>query len=268
MFCGAALAWPLSLVSFRFIAYRRPREAAFAAAFLCLSLFTLGVTAVLFAIIYRNFYAQWHGDPFTRLWLLQLVFTSAAAIYQFAVAGVRLYLPLGVAFLVRRLVDAGARQLSPEIARNRDYPLDKTDRPFDSPPKWTRPAATRNTFTDLAMIPRYSRPEMVDIWSPQSKFRIWFEIEAHACVALAELGVIPKDAAKTIWDKGGAATFDIDRIDEIERETKHDVIAFLTHLAEIVGPDARFVHQGMTSSDVLDTCFSVQLVQGHRSLAG
>ena len=111
------------------------------------------------------------------------------------------------------------------------------------------------------MIPRYSRPEMVDIWSPQSKFRIWFEIEAHACVALAELGVIPKDAAKTIWDKGGAATFDIDRIDEIERETKHDVIAFLTHLAEIVGPDARFVHQGMTSSDVLDTCFSVQLVK-------
>ena len=111
------------------------------------------------------------------------------------------------------------------------------------------------------MIPRYSRPEMVDIWSPESKFRIWFEIEAHACDALAELGVIPKQAAKTIWDEGNAATFDIDRIDEIERETKHDVIAFLTHLAEIVGPDARFVHQGMTSSDVLDTCFSVQLVK-------
>ncbi|MDP2119103.1 MAG: adenylosuccinate lyase [Hoeflea sp.] len=111
------------------------------------------------------------------------------------------------------------------------------------------------------MIPRYSRPEMVDIWSPESKFRIWFEIEAHACDALAELGVIPKEAAKTIWDKGNVATFDIDRIDEIERETKHDVIAFLTHLAEIVGPDARFVHQGMTSSDVLDTCFSVQLVK-------
>ncbi|PSH66142.1 adenylosuccinate lyase [Phyllobacterium sophorae] len=111
------------------------------------------------------------------------------------------------------------------------------------------------------MIPRYSRPEMVAIWSPEMKFRIWFEIEAHACDALAELGVIPKEAAKTIWEKGGAATFDIDRIDEIERETKHDVIAFLTHLAEIVGPDARFVHQGMTSSDVLDTCFNVQLMR-------
>lgn len=111
------------------------------------------------------------------------------------------------------------------------------------------------------MIPRYSRPEMVAIWSPESKFRIWFEIEAHACDALAELGVIPKEAARTIWAKGGAATFDVDRIDEIEAVTKHDVIAFLTHLAEIVGPDARFVHQGMTSSDVLDTCFSVQLVK-------
>jgi adenylosuccinate lyase len=111
------------------------------------------------------------------------------------------------------------------------------------------------------MIPRYSRPEMVAIWSPETKFRIWFEIEAHACDALAQLGVIPKEAAKTIWEKGGAATFDIDRIDEIERETKHDVIAFLTHLAEIVGPDARFVHQGMTSSDVLDTCFNVQLMR-------
>lgn len=115
--------------------------------------------------------------------------------------------------------------------------------------------------TEPAMIPRYSRQDMVDIWSPESKFRIWFEIEAHACDALAELGVIPQDAAKTIWEKGGSATFDIDRIDEIERETKHDVIAFLTHLAEIVGPDARFVHQGMTSSDVLDTCFNVQLVK-------
>ena len=111
------------------------------------------------------------------------------------------------------------------------------------------------------MIPRYSRPQMTDIWSPASKFRIWFEIEAHACDALAELGVIPKEAAKTIWDKGGSAEFDVERIDEIERETKHDVIAFLTHLAEIVGPDARFVHQGMTSSDVLDTCFNVQLVK-------
>jgi adenylosuccinate lyase len=111
------------------------------------------------------------------------------------------------------------------------------------------------------MIPRYSRPEMAAIWSPETKFRIWFEIEAHACDALAELGVIPKEAAATIWEKGGPATFDVDRIDEIERETKHDVIAFLTHLAEIVGPDARFVHQGMTSSDVLDTCFNVQLVR-------
>ena len=111
------------------------------------------------------------------------------------------------------------------------------------------------------MIPRYSRKEMTDIWSAQSKFRIWFEIEAHACDALAELGVIPAEAAKTIWDKAGDAVFDTDRIDEIEAVTKHDVIAFLTHLAEIVGPDARFVHQGMTSSDVLDTCFNVQLVK-------
>jgi adenylosuccinate lyase len=111
------------------------------------------------------------------------------------------------------------------------------------------------------MIPRYSRPEMVAIWSPETKFRIWFEIEAHACDALAELGVIPKSAAQTIWEKGGKATFDVARIDEIEAVTKHDVIAFLTHLAEIVGPDARFVHQGMTSSDVLDTCFNVQLVR-------
>lgn len=111
------------------------------------------------------------------------------------------------------------------------------------------------------MIPRYSRPEMVDIWSPETKFRIWFEIEAHACDALAEIGVIPKSAAATIWEKGNAATFDVARIDEIEAVTKHDVIAFLTHLSEIVGPDARFVHQGMTSSDVLDTCFNVQLVR-------
>lgn len=111
------------------------------------------------------------------------------------------------------------------------------------------------------MIPRYSRPEMVSVWSPETRFRIWFEIEAHACDVLADLGVIPSEAAKTIWEKGGAAKFDIDRIDEIERETRHDVIAFLTHLAEIVGPDARFVHQGMTSSDVLDTCLSVQLAR-------
>src|ERR1700680_4572515 len=111
------------------------------------------------------------------------------------------------------------------------------------------------------MIPRYARKEMASIWSPQTRFRIWFEIEAHAADAMAELGMIPKAAAKKIWRKGKAAQFDIDRIDEIERETKHDVIAFLTHLAEIVGPEARFVHQGMTSSDVLDTCFNVQLVR-------
>jgi adenylosuccinate lyase len=111
------------------------------------------------------------------------------------------------------------------------------------------------------MIPRYSRPEMVSIWDPQTRFRIWFEIEAHAADAMAEIGSIPKEAAKTIWDKARNATFDVARIDEIERETKHDVIAFLTHLAEIVGPEARFVHQGMTSSDVLDTCLNVQLTR-------
>lgn len=111
------------------------------------------------------------------------------------------------------------------------------------------------------MIPRYTRPEMAAIWEPQTRFKIWFEIEAHAADALAELGVIPKDAAKTIWAKAKDATFNVERIDEIERETKHDVIAFLTHLAEIVGPEARFVHQGMTSSDVLDTCLNVQLTR-------
>jgi adenylosuccinate lyase len=111
------------------------------------------------------------------------------------------------------------------------------------------------------MIPRYSRPEMAAIWSPETKFRIWFEIESHAADAMAELGLIPKDAAKTIRDKGKAAVFDVARIDAIEAEVKHDVIAFLTHLAEIVGPEARFVHQGMTSSDVLDTCLSVQLAR-------
>jgi adenylosuccinate lyase len=109
------------------------------------------------------------------------------------------------------------------------------------------------------MIPRYSRPEMVAIWERQTRFRIWFEIEAHACDALAELGIIPKESAKAIWEKAGQVTFDIDRIDEIERVIKHDVIAFLTHLAEFIGADARFVHQGMTSSDVLDTCLAVQL---------
>jgi adenylosuccinate lyase len=111
------------------------------------------------------------------------------------------------------------------------------------------------------MISRYTRPEMAAIWEAQTRFKIWFEIEAHAADALAELGVIPKAAAKTVWAKGGDVIFDVARIDEIERETKHDVIAFLTHLAEIVGPDARFVHQGMTSSDVLDTCLNVQLTR-------
>ena len=111
------------------------------------------------------------------------------------------------------------------------------------------------------MIPRYSRPEMVAIWSPETKFRIWFEIEAHATTALANLGVVPKDAAEKVWEMGSKATFDVERIDSIEREVKHDVIAFLTHLAEIVGPEARFVHQGMTSSDVLDTTFNVQLAR-------
>ena len=106
------------------------------------------------------------------------------------------------------------------------------------------------------MIPRYARPEMTEIWSAKSKFRIWFEIEAHACDAQAALGVIPKAAAEAVWERGD---YDIDRIDEIERETKHDVIAFLTNLAEYVGEEARFVHQGMTSSDVLDTTLSVQL---------
>src|SRR5919109_3150052 len=111
------------------------------------------------------------------------------------------------------------------------------------------------------MIPRYARAEMAKIWEPETRFRIWFEIEAHAASAMAELGIIPKEAAAVIWEKGSAARFDAARIDEIERVTKHDVIAFLTHLAEHVGPEARFVHQGMTSSDVLDTCLNVQLVR-------
>ncbi len=118
------------------------------------------------------------------------------------------------------------------------------------------------------MIPRYSRPEMVSIWSAETRFAIWFEIEAHATTKLGELGVVPKEAAQNIWDVMNArkaATgdygFDVARIDEIERTTKHDVIAFLTHLSEIVGPDARFVHQGMTSSDILDTTLSVQMAR-------
>jgi adenylosuccinate lyase len=108
------------------------------------------------------------------------------------------------------------------------------------------------------MIPRYSRPKMTAIWEPENKFRIWLDIESHACDAQAKLGVIPRSAAKAVRDAGA---FDVERIDEIERETKHDVIAFLTNLAENVGPEARFVHQGMTSSDVLDTCLAVQLAQ-------
>jgi len=114
------------------------------------------------------------------------------------------------------------------------------------------------------MIPRYSRPEMAGIWEPANKFKIWLEIESHACDKQAELGVIPAGAAKAVREKG---SFNIDRIDEIERETRHDVIAFLTNLAEYVGPEARFVHQGMTSSDVLDTCFAVQLKQASDLLA-
>ncbi len=109
------------------------------------------------------------------------------------------------------------------------------------------------------MIPRYARPEMTAIWAPATRFRIWFEIEAHACDALAEIGAIPKESARAIWEKAGHVEFDVARIDEIERVTKHDVIAFLTHLAEFIGPEARFVHQGLTSSDVLDTCLAVQL---------
>jgi len=109
------------------------------------------------------------------------------------------------------------------------------------------------------MIPRYSRPEMTAVWSPEARFRIWFEIEAHAADAMAELGLIPKEAARKVWEKGKSAVFDVARIDAIEREVKHDVIAFLTHLAEIVGPEARYVHLGLTSSDILDTCLAVQL---------
>jgi adenylosuccinate lyase len=115
------------------------------------------------------------------------------------------------------------------------------------------------------MIPRYSRNEMAAIWLPEARFRIWFEIEAHACDAQAALGVIPEAAARAVWERGA---FEVDRIDEIERETKHDVIAFLTNLAEHVGPEARFVHQGMTSSDVLDTCFAVQLSRASDILIG
>src|ERR1700736_2362028 len=111
------------------------------------------------------------------------------------------------------------------------------------------------------MIPRYSRTEMSAIWEGRTRFRIWFEIEAYACDALAGIGRPPKEAADAIWAKAGHVTFDAARIDEIEKITHHDVVAFLTHLAEFVGPEARFVHQGMTSSDVLDTCLAVQLTR-------
>ncbi|HEX4571205.1 MAG TPA: lyase family protein, partial [Dongiaceae bacterium] len=114
------------------------------------------------------------------------------------------------------------------------------------------------------MIPRYSRREMAAIWEPANRYRIWFEIEAHACDAQAALGVIPKEATRAVWAAQKRLKLDpagLARIDEIERETKHDVIAFLTYLAEFIGPEARFVHQGMTSSDVLDTSFAVQLKQ-------
>src|SRR5690606_7903991 len=122
------------------------------------------------------------------------------------------------------------------------------------------PALPRPEPTEAAMIPRYSRPRMTAIWAPENRFRIWFEIEAHAADAMAELGIIPKAAAEAIWAKGRDKV-DPERIATIEREVKHDVIAFLTNLAEHVGPEARFVHQGMTSSDVLDTCLAVQLAE-------
>src|SRR5256885_15505906 len=112
------------------------------------------------------------------------------------------------------------------------------------------------------MIPRYTRPEMAAIWDPQTRFRIWFEIEAHAADAMAELGIIPKTAAQTIWSKGKNATFDVARIDAIEREVKHDVIAFLTHLAEIVGPDARFRHAGTRGRGALAPACYLALLGG------
>src|SRR3984893_9672252 len=111
------------------------------------------------------------------------------------------------------------------------------------------------------MIPRYARREMSAIWEAQTRFRIWFEIEAYACDAQADIGVIPKEAATAIWGKAGRVPFDAARIHEIAKVTHHDLVAFLTHLAEFVGPEARFVHQGMTSSDVLDTCLAVQLAR-------
>src|SRR5580704_14930839 len=121
--------------------------------------------------------------------------------------------------------------------------------------------AARASTQSPRMVPRYSRPEMSAIWEARTWFRIWFEIEAYACDALAEIGVIPEEAAKAIWEKAGHVMFDVARIDEIETVTHHDVVAFLTHLAEFIGPEARFVHRGLTSSDVLDTCLAVQLTR-------
>jgi adenylosuccinate lyase len=128
------------------------------------------------------------------------------------------------------------------------------------PPFATRLRWRAEKQPDL-MIPRYTRSEIAAIWSAETRYRLWFEIEAHAAQAMAELGIIPKEAAEKIWEKGRNARFDLARIDAIECEVKHDVIAFLTHVAEIIGPEARFLHQGMTSSDVLDTCLNVQLVR-------
>src|ERR1700752_2287152 len=161
---------------------------------------------------------------------------------------------------------------APPCSRVGPPPMPGTSPRSAMPPPWhgARPPSFRRLHAVLGhgaipesepMIPRYSRPEMAAIWDPQTRFRIWFEIEAHASDAMAELGIIPKEAAHTIWAKAKDATFDVARIDEIERETKHDVISFLTHLSEIVGPEARFVHQGMTSSDILDTCLNVQLTR-------
>lgn len=118
----------------------------------------------------------------------------------------------------------------------------------------------------VVMIPRYSRPEMHSIWTPEHTYKLWFEIEAHAATKLAELGVIPKSAAKVIWKKGSKPKYDIQKIQEIEAEVKHDVIAFLTYIAKLVGPEARYLHQGMTSSDVLDTALNVQMVQASKIL--
>ncbi len=122
-------------------------------------------------------------------------------------------------------------------------------------------AVVKLTKREKTMIPRYSRPEMASIWQPATRFRIWYEIEAHACDAMAKLGLIPKESADVVWSVK-EFEFDVDRIDEIEAVTKHDVIAFLTHLAELIGnEEARFIHQGMTSSDILDTCLNIQLVR-------